>query len=147
MPILALKGSVLSNLLRPWLGRATGKTAIQRNALFSQSTTACQRRQSSGTSTLAQILIQVQDGKLNAVDAAKIIQGASQTNDQLLESFANLDHGRSKRTGFPEAVFAEGKTISQVASILDDMAWNVNESLREEEADAVSIGNAILATR
>lgn len=124
------------------------KAVIQRNGLLSRSTTPCQqRRLSSGTSTLTEILIQVQDGKLNAVEAAKIIQGRSQTNDELLESFANLDHGRSKRTGFPEAVFAEGKTISQVASILDDMAWNVNETIKQEGTDSLSIGNAILATR
>lgn len=63
--------------------------------------------------------------------------------DQSLESFANLDHGRSQRTGFPEAVFAEGKTAEQVGKILDDMARNANES----DYSASHGATAILATR
>ena len=65
---------------------------------------------------------------------------------KLLESFANLDHGRAKRTGFPEAVFAEGKTTDQVAKILDDMARNSIETNLGEDG-AVMARNPILATR
>jgi hypothetical protein len=65
---------------------------------------------------------------------------------KVLESFANLDHDRSARTGFPEAVFAEGKTTEQVAAILEAMAGKVNErqaaSLREKKGAGI-----ILATR
>jgi pyridinium-3,5-biscarboxylic acid mononucleotide synthase len=67
----------------------------------------------------------------------------------MLHSFANLDHSRANRTGFPEAVFAEGKTPFQVAKILDDMALNVNnrlESNKDTAADNVA-STAILATR
>lgn len=72
-----------------------------------------------------------------------------------LESFANLDHGRSQRTGFPEAIFAAGKTPSQIVSILDNMAGHVNECVeqdqknpnpKEDKLDASSY-KAILATR
>jgi len=65
-----------------------------------------------------------------------------------LSQFANLDHGRSMRTGFPEAVFAEGKTPEQVASILDDMARNVNESCATSiKGGGGNTSTAILATR
>ena len=63
----------------------------------------------------------------------------------VLETFANLDHDRTSRTGFPEAVFAEGKTSEQVALILEAMAGKVNEKARENDTnDRI---RAILATR
>ncbi|KAL3817158.1 hypothetical protein ACHAXA_006158 [Cyclostephanos tholiformis] len=43
----------------------------------------------------------------------------------VLSSFANIDHRRVLRTGFPEAIFGEGKTPSQIHAILDSMAANV----------------------
>lgn len=64
----------------------------------------------------------------------------------VLESFANLDHDRTSRTGFPEAVFAEGKTSEQVALILEAMAGKVNERAREDGHTNDRI-RAILATR
>eukprot|EP00978_Attheya_sp_CCMP212_P013408 scaffold33711_cov54-Attheya_sp.AAC.7 len=68
-----------------------------------------------------------------------------------LESFANLDHGRSRRTGFPEAIFAAGKTPEQIAAILDDMAHHVNSSIQQTAETALrhnnNAGTAILATR
>jgi regulator of ribonuclease activity A len=45
---------------------------------------------------------------------------------KVLESYATLDHAREKRAGFPEAVFAQGKTPTQVAAILDDMAQHTD---------------------
>ena len=62
-----------------------------------------------------------------------------------LESFANPDHKRTKRTGFPEAVFSEGKTAAQIRDILDDMAHHVNNAV--ENGDASVAEKAILATR
>lgn len=82
------------------------------------------------------MLEQVAAGKISPVDAMQQMN-TEQANTQVLESFANLDHTRQKRTGFPEAVFAEGKSPLQTAAILDDMAKN---------ADPGSI-SAILATR
>jgi NCAIR mutase (PurE)-related protein len=46
-------------------------------------------------------------------------------DDDILSSFANLDHDRASRTGFPEAVFGQGKTPSQIHLILDSMTRNV----------------------
>jgi NCAIR mutase (PurE)-related protein len=88
---------------------------------------------------------------MNVEEASKAIGAGPvthETHEETLESFANLDNERSKRTGFPEAVFAEGKTPKQVASILDDMARSVNESIQSigiSNDDYVS--TAILATR
>jgi hypothetical protein len=96
-------------------------------------------------SDLSTILQQVQQGILSSEEAMKQISSESASgggNDEVLRSFANLDHGRATRTGFPEAVFGEGKSVQQVAFILDDMARRVNESAL---GDALSA--AILATR
>src|SRR6185436_7937945 len=35
--------------------------------------------------------------------------------------FANIDHHRSLRQGFPEVVFGAGKTVEQVARIVESM--------------------------
>ena len=70
--------------------------------------------------------------------------------DETLDSFANLDHSRTNRAGFPEAVFAEGKTATQVAKILDDMAFNVNQQIlqtSENKSYYNTASTAILATR
>ena len=68
-------------------------------------------------------------------------------NLELLSSFANLDHTRNQRTGFPEAVFAQGKTPHQIATILDDMASNINTNMINNNDKSNSPTNAILATR
>lgn len=90
-------------------------------------------------SHLANILEQVQRNELTPEDAAKLLSSP----DETLKNFANLDHHRSLRVGFPEAVFAQGKTADQVARILDDMALKQNEA---NESTAVE-KSAILATR
>lgn len=67
--------------------------------------------------------------------------------EELLKSFADLDHDRSRRTSFPEAVFGQGKTPNQIASILDDMARNFNERVLENDGRIESSQRVILATR
>jgi NCAIR mutase (PurE)-related protein len=103
------------------------------------------------SSSLVEILRHVQQGTLNVEEASKAINAAPtthETQEETLESFANLDNERSKRTGFPEAVFAEGKTPKQVASILDDMARSVNESMQSIDiSNDDYVSTAILATR
>jgi hypothetical protein len=71
----------------------------------------------------------------------------TQSPEEILAAFANLDHTRSRRTGFPEAVFAESKTPEQVISILDDMARNVDKTIEREGAVCDMAASAILATR
>jgi len=104
------------------------------------------RLSTSGTSVI-DILRQVKEGRLDVRQAEDLIQSASQkpSPDETLKSFADLDHGRAMRAGFPEAVFAAGKTPEQVALILDDMAHAVNEAIKQGPHDKAS--TAILATR
>ncbi|EED92322.1 cpma-like protein, partial [Thalassiosira pseudonana CCMP1335] len=64
---------------------------------------------------------------------------------------ANLDHQRASRTGFPEAVFGQGKTPTQIHSILDSMANNVNDLMEASSIDDAvrlnAVSKAIIATR
>lgn len=79
--------------------------------------------------------------------SAKLI---SQSPDELLSTFANLDHSRVKRVGFPEAVYGQGKTPSQIHSILDSMANNVNDMIEtaiESNGIVSTASTAIIATR
>lgn len=99
-------------------------------------------------SSLTEILRLVETGKLGADEAESMIhRQPSASPDDTLRSFANLDHSRSHRTGFPEAIFAEGKTPTQVAKILDDMALNVNQQLLLGDNKGNVASTAILATR
>lgn len=102
------------------------------------------RYRCSSSSSIASILAEVESGTLSASDAESLLQ-KKQPNNVSLESFANLDHGRTQRTGFPEAVFAAGKTAPQVAAILDDMAKHVNDAVANNDASTAE--KAILATR
>lgn len=43
--------------------------------------------------------------------------------------FANVDHHRSLRQGFPEAIFGAGKTPEQVAGIVESLAKNTHNIL------------------
>lgn len=111
---------------------------------------AYKRSQRSFTSAppsgLSEILAQVRDGTLNPSDAEALIKTASDASpEEAIKRFANLDHTRTSRTGFPEAVFAAGKTPDQVAKILDDMARHVNEQVETGNIDDAE--RAILATR
>jgi NCAIR mutase (PurE)-related protein len=108
------------------------------------------------TSSLSDILGSVKNGTLSLVDAEKLIIGSDSaassstksTAEDTLQYFANLDHTRSFRTGFPEVVFAETKTPQQIAMILDDMARHVNELVDNTTADSqLPESTAILATR
>lgn len=64
---------------------------------------------------------------------------------QILEHFARLDIRRAERTGIPEAIFAEGKTPSQVAKLLTAMAEQVGVALatRVQAEQAMQILNEI----
>ena len=117
---------------------------------------------SSSSSVHYEILEAVASGKLTPDAAVIQLQQATLTqsdSDNLVQSFAKIDHGRSKRTGFPEVVFAQGKTAEQVCAILDDMAKHnaIQESsssssstrtTRDQTQDeGASSLSAILATR
>ena len=110
------------------------------------------RLSSTSAQDVSAILKQVEEGQLSASAAESLLTCSSSSSSSkapsdmdALESFANLDHKRTKRTGFPEAVFSEGKTAAQIRDILDDMAKHVNNAV--ENGDASVAEKAILATR
>src|SRR6185503_4101907 len=43
--------------------------------------------------------------------------------------YARLDHHRALRTGFPEVVFCEGKSVEQIVEILDRLAQRHSQVL------------------
>ena len=48
-------------------------------------------------------------------------KGQSATLEEMTEivaEYARIDHGRTARTGLPEVVFGEGKTVEQIRAIL-----------------------------
>jgi hypothetical protein len=66
----------------------------------------------------------------------------NESAEQILSRFATLDYRRAERTGFPEAVFAQGKTPKQVAIILDEFARHANEAIHAEQHEyAVNANN------
>jgi hypothetical protein len=115
---------------------------------------------------IVRILQQVQDGTLTPSQAQQRIhirshetttpRAENDDDDDPLRAFANLDYRRARRVGFPEAVFAQGKTATQVALILDRMAANATATTRQQscedqkmnEDDGIKIiTTPILATR
>lgn len=121
------------------LRRTTAKRHVA-TPFFRQS-----QRPLSSTQSIADILALVQSGSLSVQDAEKLISTKpTKTPEEALQYFANLDHTRSFRSGFPEVVFAETKTPKQVAMIMDDMARHINENGSDPDFRASS---AILATR
>ena len=114
--------------------------------------------------SLQSILQMVEQGTLTSSKAEKmILTNTASKNNQIklnpadtFESFANLDHTRTSRTGFPEAIFAAGKTPTQIVAILENMASHVNEAVEEykknNDTDKFTMKDldsyrAILATR
>lgn len=75
---------------------------------------------------LTTILLKVQNNELTIEEAKNQLK----TYDEL--GFASLDIHREKRTGFPEVIYGEGKTLEQVQLIFDKL---------------VSINSVVLATR
>jgi len=64
------------------------------------------------------ILEQFKAGGLSAGDALERLKGLPFED----LGFANIDHHRSLRQGFPEVVFGAGKTVDQVGRIVESMS-------------------------
>lgn len=62
---------------------------------------------------LLELFEQIHEGVLTPQKALKKIEEASYTD----LGFVKIDHSRQKRLGFPEVVFAENKTVSQLEQI------------------------------
>ncbi|HEY9077946.1 MAG TPA: nickel pincer cofactor biosynthesis protein LarB [Anaerolineaceae bacterium] len=68
---------------------------------------------------LRQILQDVQQGTINLDDAVEQLKTLPYEE---VEGFARLDHHRSIRTGFPEVVLGQGKTVEQIDRIVEKLA-------------------------
>lgn len=80
---------------------------------------------------LMQLLNRVADGNTSPEEALKVLK------DLPFEDlgFANIDHHRKLRTGYPEAVFCQGKKPEQIAEIMQGLA-NKNENVIGTRATA-----------
>jgi NCAIR mutase (PurE)-related protein len=77
---------------------------------------------------LTELLTRVAEGRLKIEDAQKKLEHLEFENID----FAQIDHHRSLRKGFPEVIFGQGKTGSQIIGIMEKM---------------VSIEDIVLVTR
>lgn len=71
----------------------------------------------SGSSPIAAILAELAAGRLAADEAERRIRQALSGEATENLGFARVDHARARRQGFPEVIFGQGKTPSQVAQI------------------------------
>lgn len=67
---------------------------------------------------LIQVLEDVRAGKLDIVSALAELSSGKTTEDI---GIAKVDHGRGTRCGFPEFIYGEGKTASQIFEIMKRM--------------------------
>src|SRR5271156_203360 len=80
------------------------------------------------TETILEMLQRVRDGGLRPEDAMERLANLPYED----AGFAKIDHHRRLRTGFPEVIYAGGKTAAQVAEVFFRMA---------------AMGGDVLATR
>lgn len=80
---------------------------------------------------------------------ATVEQALSQLSREPLDAleFANIDHHRALRSGFPEVVFGEGKTVQQTLAICERIAEHGDGFLvtRTSEAQRVALGERFTA--
>jgi NCAIR mutase (PurE)-related protein len=86
---------------------------------------------------LNQLLKSVAQGQLAVKDAASKLRHLAYEDIE----YAHVDHHRSLRKGFPEVIFGQGKTASQVIGIVDKMKDHENVILvtriEQNKADKV----------
>jgi len=63
------------------------------------------------------ILAKVRSGEIEIEKAEKLVESNYFSN----LGFANVDHHRSKRQGFPEVIFGQNKTVDQIVSISEEI--------------------------
>ncbi|TMW64259.1 hypothetical protein Poli38472_012881 [Pythium oligandrum] len=95
------------------------------------------------SSSLLTLLQRVAEGQIAPQDAVRECQ---QLEYDALGEFAKIDTNRLQRTGFPEVIYAEGKTPEQVAKILVAMSAKGEENVMATRvaADAVEHVRAFL---
>ena len=81
-------------------------------------------------STLAEILEDVKAGKLTVEGGLEALSTRPSTHEasasiedmtETVSEFARIDHGRARRTGLPEVIYGEGKTVPQLVRIFQVM--------------------------
>ncbi|MFV0388770.1 MAG: nickel pincer cofactor biosynthesis protein LarB [Pyrinomonadaceae bacterium] len=70
------------------------------------------------TDEIKRILAELAEGKIDQENATEKIKNLSYEDIE----FARIDHDRAERQGFPEVIFGEGKTVSQIVSIFEKLA-------------------------
>ena len=78
---------------------------------------------------LSKILAAVKEGTISVDDATSSINAIGsqersaslQEMTEVISNYARIDHGRMKRTGLPEVIYAEGKTDDQIRGIFLSM--------------------------
>lgn len=87
---------------------------------------------------LTQILSMVSDGTLSVANAKDQLKNLSFEDID----YAQIDHHRSLRKGFPEVIFGQGKTADQIIGIMEKMQATENivlvTRINKEKANAVS---------
>ncbi|CEG37913.1 1-(5-phosphoribosyl)-5-amino-4-imidazole-carboxylate carboxylase [Plasmopara halstedii] len=91
------------------------KTVVSRRLIRLSSTANVQLQDKE----ILDLLQRVADGKVSPQKAAKLCDLS--TEYEVVGDFAKIDTTRKVRTGFPEVVYAEGKTPAQVAAIMSVM--------------------------
>ena len=77
---------------------------------------------------IKELLEKVKTGDRSVDDALKALKDIPYHE----MGFANVDHHRALRTGFPEAIFGQGKSAAQISAIMTEL---------------LSKGGTIMATR
>lgn len=74
---------------------------------------------------LQKLLNDVKNGKINIDTAMEYFRNFDYED----LGFANIDHHRELRTGYPEVIFCQGKTVEQVKTIIQHMLSKENNIL------------------
>ena len=77
-------------------------------------------------SYIKDILEKVESGSMEAKEAFEQLKSLPYKD----LGFANVDHHRAVRTGFPEVIYCEGKTVEQVRDIFAELAKTRTETGR-----------------
>ena len=106
------------------------------------------RSRFSTSGDLSSLLVRVAAGDLSPASAAAklaplLVSGGAQAED--VGGFAKIDHDRSRRVGFPEVVFGEGKSAEQIIDILKAMITEGRER-SEAIAPVATAAPALVAT-
>lgn len=90
------------------------------------------------------LLNQIAEGKISPKEGVEKLQ---YLNFEPIEDFAKIDHHRQLRTGFPEVIWSQGKTLTQIQQIIQVMRQHsplvmatrlepeIAESLQEQITD------------